>query len=148
MCRNLYTGKNKGPAITHRNASFKALPLRSLENSQHLMGLPTMELVLMYSQTQKTEVCCDTVADSRKSSKICHICNFGGSVRVEKIHVNQMHFIRNEIQPSHLSPLTGITMTRNASDQFGRQSGTSFSSVSTAPGYAGHCSQKTESFKR
>lgn len=31
-----------------------------------------MELVLMFSQTQKTEVRCDTVADSRKSSKICH----------------------------------------------------------------------------
>lgn len=59
----------------------------------------------------------------------------------KKIQVKQAHFIWNEIQPSCISPLPEITMTRNASDQFGRQSRMSFSSLITACSYAGHCSQ-------
>lgn len=54
------------------------------------------------------------------------ICTFGGSENVEgkkpKIGVTQTHFIRNEIQRLCISALTEITMTRNASDPFGRQS--------------------------
>lgn len=39
-----------------------------------------------------------------------------------KIRATQTHFIQNEIQPPCISALTEITMTRNASDPFGRQS--------------------------
>lgn len=39
-----------------------------------------------------------------------------------KIRVTQTHFTQNEIQPPCISAWTEITMTRNASDPFGRQS--------------------------
>lgn len=50
-------------------------------------------------------------------------------LKKKKIQVNQRHLIWNEIRPSRISPLTEITMTRNASDQFGRQSRMPFNSV-------------------
>lgn len=39
-----------------------------------------------------------------------------------KIRVTQTHFIQNEIQLPCISAVTEITMTRNVSDPFGRQS--------------------------
>lgn len=92
-----------------------------------------------------------TAADSRRMKQILPqqyecTCSFSGSERVRKrkFHVNQTHFIWNKTQPSCISPLTEITMTRNASDPFGRQSRMSLSSVIPACSDAGHCSQGTE----
>lgn len=40
----------------------------------------------------------------------------------QKLRITQTHLIQDEIQPPCISALTEITMTRNASDPFGRQS--------------------------
>lgn len=148
ICRNLYIRKNKEEIHISKHCYGDHLKTlcKSDRASIHVV------CAHVFTKTRRSKYAVrhagfGTVADSRKSSKICHrnICNISRSDRVKKkIHVNQTHFIWNEIQPSRISPLTEITMTRNASDQFGRQSRMSFSSLITACSYAGHCSQETE----
>lgn len=158
MFAGIFTLERKKAQLSQK-CTFKTLHLTSLKNSSQIWrGFWPCSLCSCVHQSQKTEVCFDTCRlwNSCRQQKIKknlpqeyeYICNFSGSERVGggwgEIHVNQTHFIWNEIQPSRISPLTVITMTRNASDQFGRQSRMSFSSLITACSYAGHCSQETE----